>query len=81
MTSLSLEHPYTLAIDIGGTGLKANVLDCDGEMVADRVEVPTTYPMPPERLVEKLTGLARTSCPKPTASPPASPGWSAWAAS
>ncbi len=27
-------------------------------MVADRVKVPTTYPMPPERLVEKLTGLA-----------------------
>ena len=54
----ALKHPFTLAIDIGGTGLKANVLDRDGDVVADRVKIPTTYPMPPERLVEKLTGLA-----------------------
>jgi polyphosphate glucokinase len=53
------EHPYTLAFDIGGTGLKANVLDANGELVADRVRVPTTYPMPPKLLVEKLTGLAQ----------------------
>ncbi len=39
--------PFTLAVDIGGTGLKASVLDADGAMVADRVKVPTTYPMPP----------------------------------
>ena len=38
----ALTHPFTLAIDIGGTGLKANVLDCDGDMVADRVKIPTT---------------------------------------
>ena len=63
------EHPYTLAIDVGGTGLKANVLGARGTLVADRVKVPTTYPMPPDLLVEKLTGLAhrlpsadRTSC-------------------
>jgi polyphosphate glucokinase len=52
-------HPFTLAIDIGGTGLKANVLDKTGSLVADRVKVPTTYPMPPELMVEKLTGLAK----------------------
>ena len=63
------EHPYTLAIDVGGTGLKANVLGARGTSVADRVKVPTTYPMPPDLLVEKLTALAqklpaadRTSC-------------------
>jgi len=63
------EHPYTLAIDVGGTGLKANVLGARGTLVADRVKIPTTYPMPPDLLVEKLTGLAqklppadRTSC-------------------
>ncbi len=53
-------HPYTLAIDIGGTGLKASVLDADGAMVADRVKVPTTYPLPPtgdSGLVAKLVGL------------------------
>ena len=52
------DHPYTLAIDIGGTGLKANVLDATGGVVADRVRVPTTYPMPPDLMVEKLKGLA-----------------------
>jgi polyphosphate glucokinase len=41
------ERPYTLAIDIGGTGLKASVLDATGAMVADRVRVATSYPMPP----------------------------------
>jgi polyphosphate glucokinase len=54
----SAEHPFTLAIDIGGTGLKANVLDKDGNLVADRVKIPTTYPMTPDLMVEKLTGLA-----------------------
>jgi polyphosphate glucokinase len=41
------EHPFTLSVDIGGTGLKASVLDRDGAMVAERVRVPTTYPMAP----------------------------------
>jgi polyphosphate glucokinase len=52
------QHPLTLAIDIGGTGLKANVLDQDGNLVANRVKAPTTYPMPPDLMVDKLTGLA-----------------------
>jgi polyphosphate glucokinase len=50
-------HPFTLAVDIGGTGLKASVLDADGLMVADRVRVPTTYPLPPDKLVADLTRL------------------------
>jgi polyphosphate glucokinase len=50
-------HPLTLAVDIGGTGLKASVLDADGAMVADRVKVPTTYPMPPDKLVSMVTKL------------------------
>jgi polyphosphate glucokinase len=41
------EGVLTLAIDIGGTGLKASVLDANGAMVADRVRVATTYPLPP----------------------------------
>ncbi|HEX4219441.1 MAG TPA: ROK family protein, partial [Acidimicrobiales bacterium] len=51
------KHPFTLAIYIGGTGLKASVLDADGAMVADRVKIPTTYPLPPEKLVADLTKL------------------------
>jgi polyphosphate glucokinase len=50
-------HPHTLAIDIGGTGLKASVLDADGHMVADRVKIPTTYPLSPAELVAKLVKL------------------------
>ena len=53
------EHPFTLSFDIGGSGLKANVLDPQGALVADRVRTPTTYPMSPDILVEKLTGLAK----------------------
>ncbi len=50
--------PNTLAIDIGGTGLKASVLDAAGTMLVDRARTPTTYPMPPEKLVETLSRLA-----------------------
>jgi polyphosphate glucokinase len=65
-------HPFTLAIDVGGTGLKAAVLGQDGTMVADRVKVATTYPMPPDgddglvaaltKLVEPLPKADRVSC-------------------
>jgi polyphosphate glucokinase len=60
--------PRTLAIDIGGTGLKASVLDEQGGMVAEEVRVETPYPCPPkvmlaslEKLVEPLPGYARVS--------------------
>lgn len=56
---LAPRHPFTLAIDVGGTGLKASVLDADGRMVADRVRVDTTYPMPPPRLVSTLVDLVK----------------------
>src|ERR1700689_963111 len=49
--------PLTLAIDIGGTGLKASVLDAQGAMVADRVVVKTTYPCSPTKLVDDLASL------------------------
>ncbi len=67
----SADRPHTLAIDIGGTGLKASVLDASGTMVAPRVRAPTTYPLPPsgdgslleklERLVAKLPEADRVS--------------------
>jgi polyphosphate glucokinase len=52
------QHPFTLSFDIGGTGLKANVVGAEGTFVADRVRTPTTYPMPPGLMIEKLAGLA-----------------------
>jgi polyphosphate glucokinase len=47
----------TLAIDVGGTGLKASVLDRSGTMEHDRVRIDTPYPLPPAKLVTVLTDL------------------------
>jgi polyphosphate glucokinase len=49
--------PITLAIDIGGTGLKASLLDAKGAMLSDRVRVETTYPCPPQLMVDMLADL------------------------
>jgi polyphosphate glucokinase len=51
-------HPLqTLAIDIGGTGLKASVLDESGKMVEKHVRVPTPAPCTPDILVKALADL------------------------
>jgi polyphosphate glucokinase len=47
----------TLAIDVGGTGLKASVLNETGEMETTRVRVPTVYPLPPMALVKALVDM------------------------
>lgn len=47
----------SLAIDIGGSGFKATVLDPDGQMLADRVRVDTPYPCSPDQFVETVTTL------------------------
>jgi polyphosphate glucokinase len=47
----------TLAIDIGGTGLKACVLDGDGEMISERVRVATPANCAPKRMVDLLAEL------------------------
>lgn len=48
----------TLAVDVGGTGIKASVLDAEGKELAERVRVATTYPMAPDHLVEVVKDLA-----------------------
>ena len=50
-------RPFTLAVDVGGTGIKASVLDAEDRMVADRVRVPTTYPLEPDRFVDVVSTL------------------------
>jgi polyphosphate glucokinase len=50
----------TLAVDVGGSGIKASVLDSDGSMVADRVRVATTYPLPPDALVRTIKEMTAT---------------------
>lgn len=47
----------TLCIDVGGTGLKAALVNPAGVMVSDKVKIPTPYPCPPARLLESLTSL------------------------
>lgn len=47
----------TLAIDVGGTGLKASVLDADGNMITPRARVATPHPSPPGVLLEALVKL------------------------
>ena len=53
----NMVRPATLAIDVGGTGLKASVLDTAGTLMSDRVRVKTTYPCPPGKLVDMLAAL------------------------
>ncbi|WP_336721735.1 ROK family protein [Cellulosimicrobium cellulans] len=50
----------TLAVDCGGGGIKANVLDASGTAHAAAVRVPTPYPLPPELLVETIAEIAAT---------------------
>jgi polyphosphate glucokinase len=47
----------TLAIDVGGTGLKASVLDETGRMLIKRVRVATPYPCHPEILLNAIADL------------------------
>jgi polyphosphate glucokinase len=55
------EHagPFTLAIDIGGTGLKASVLDAKGAMTTERVRIDTPQPCSPKLLIDGLAQLAQ----------------------
>lgn len=53
-----MENPLTLAVDCGGGGIKAAVLDSAGTAVAEAVRTATPYPLPPTRLVEEIAGLA-----------------------
>ena len=59
MTPARRSAPVTLAIDIGGSGLKALTLDAKGKALVDRIRVPTPYPLPPKRLVAQLVELVK----------------------
>lgn len=58
-TTATTGGPDTLAIDVGGTGVKASVLDPTGKMEHDRVRVPTPYPLSPKVLIETIADLVR----------------------
>jgi polyphosphate glucokinase len=55
----SASNLHTLAIDVGGTGLKASVLDETGRMMADRVRVETPVGATPGVIVNTLVKLVQ----------------------
>lgn len=63
----------TLAIDCGGGGIKASVLDEAGTMRAQPTRVPTPYPLPTSLFVKTLTELAE-SLPRATRATVGLPG-------
>jgi len=46
-----------LAIDIGGTGLKASVADPSGRLLVPRRRIGTPYPCPPSVMIDAIAGL------------------------
>jgi len=50
-------HPVTLAIDIGGSGVKCMLLDRNGHKISDRRRVETPRPATPLRVIAAIQGL------------------------
>lgn len=48
----------TLAVDCGGGGIKASVLDSAGTPHSPALRTPTPYPLPPQRLLDIIADLA-----------------------
>ncbi len=48
-----------LAVDIGGTGLKAALVDRRGKLLTERLRVKTPHPSPPRAVLAKLDELIR----------------------
>jgi polyphosphate glucokinase len=55
----SRQRAWTLAVDIGGSGVKASVLDEAGLMQAERLRVPTPVGRHPRALLDAMAGLTR----------------------
>lgn len=51
------DGPVTLAIDIGGTGLKMQVLSPEGKPISDRLRVPTPIPATTKAILAALDEL------------------------
>lgn len=56
----SRSRPTTLAIDVGGSHVKASVLDDRGRMLHDRVKVETPPRLTPQQLVSLIGGLVKS---------------------
>jgi polyphosphate glucokinase len=51
--------PVTLALDVGGTGLKAGRLDPEGTLLGKNLRIDTPHPSPPSVIVPALAGMAK----------------------
>jgi polyphosphate glucokinase len=54
------QGPHTLAVDIGGTGIKAAVLDGRGRMASERLRILTPRPLTRQLLVSTIAGMTAT---------------------
>lgn len=61
VTTTAGERPRTLAVDCGGTGIKATVLDAAGQPLCARVKMRTPYPCPPDVLLDAIAELVTTT--------------------
>lgn len=51
------EGPYTLAVDIGGTGIKSMLLDASGRQSGNRVRQPTPRPATPQAVLALIKSM------------------------
>ncbi|MEO1671304.1 MAG: ROK family protein [Cyanobacteria bacterium J06631_2] len=52
------EQLRTLAVDIGGSGIKVMVLDIDGNPLSDRDRLKTPHPAKPKKVIDTILTLA-----------------------
>jgi len=52
------DEPFTLGVDIGGTNVKASVMDRQGRLVAEQVRMPTPKPATPKSVLQAIEDLA-----------------------
>ena len=50
----------TLAIDIGGSGIKGLLLDISGQPIAERIRVTTPQPAIPQQIIAAITKMAKS---------------------
>ena len=58
-TSTRPQHPITLCVDIGGTGLKVMALDAKGKPLTERLRTPTPDPATPGQMLPLLEKMRK----------------------
>src|SRR6266851_6705442 len=56
---VAAKPPITLAVDIGGTGIKAAALDQNGKMVSERQKIKTPKNATPKKVIATIAKLAK----------------------